>query len=87
MCVYEHTTIRGRRFFSEVLHCCDKKTIMKTSLEYFGSRSSFYMVDAIKRHLIGSCIIIAKEIVESTQDGATENKNTFNLSLQSDNTA
>jgi len=45
------------------------------------------MVEAIKRHLIGSGIIMTKYIVVSTQDSAAVNKKTFDTSVQADNTA
>ena len=82
MFVYEYNTVRGRRLFGVFLHNSDGKTIMKTGLlSILASCSAFDMVEAIKRHLIGSGIIIIIDIVGSTHDNAAVNKKTFDPSV------
>ena len=73
MCVDEYTSTRGRRFFGVNLHSSDDT--IKTGLRrIYGSCSALDMVKAMEEHLADFGIIMDRDIVGSTQDGAAVNK-------------
>lgn len=76
MTVDEVTTLRGRRYFGVNLHDKTDNITYKTGLiRIFGSCSALDMVKLMKEHLsLFGGISMKKDLVASTQDGASVNK-------------
>lgn len=75
MTIDEFTTLRGRRYFGVNLHDKTESTTYKTGLiRIFGSCSAIDMVEIMNRHMSLFGISMKKDLVASTQDGASVNK-------------
>lgn len=75
MTVDEVTTLRGRRYFGVNLHDKTEDITYKTGLiRIFGSCNALNMVEIMNQHLSQFGISMKKDLVASTQDGASVNK-------------
>jgi len=75
MTVHEFTTLRGRRYFGVNLHDKTENITYKTGLiRIFGLCSALDMVEIMNQHISFFGISMKKDLVASTQDGASVNK-------------
>ena len=75
MTVDEVNTLRGRRYFGVSIHDkTDNISYEMGLIRILGSSSVLYMVEIMKQHLSVFGISMKKDLVASTQDGASVNK-------------